>query len=42
MFEGYAFDSKWGRDVGLMVLGWLLASVLAIVLLLTLVRAALV
>ena len=42
MLEGDAFDSQWGRDVGLVVLGWLLASVLAIVLLLTLVRGALV
>ncbi|MEF8843023.1 MAG: hypothetical protein V5A62_15595 [Haloarculaceae archaeon] len=33
-------EDEWSRDVGLMIVGWLLASVLAIVLLLTVVRWA--
>lgn len=33
-----SFETRWGRDVGLLILGWLLASALAIVLLLTVVR----
>jgi hypothetical protein len=34
----YSFETEWGRDIGLVVLGWLLVSVVAIVLLLTVVQ----
>jgi predicted anti-sigma-YlaC factor YlaD len=33
-------EEEWSRDVALMIVGWLLASVLAVVLLLTVVRWA--
>jgi hypothetical protein len=32
------FDSEWGRHVGLTVVGWLLVSAVAIMLLLTVVQ----
>ncbi len=38
MTEILSFQTQWGRHVGLLVVGWLLASALAIVLLLTVVR----
>lgn len=38
MAEILSFETRWGRHVGLLVVGWLLASALAIVLLLTFVR----
>lgn len=34
----YSFDTEWGRDVGLVVIGWLVVSVVAIILLLTVVQ----
>lgn len=34
----YSFETEWGRDIGLVVLGWLLVSVVAIILLLTVVQ----
>lgn len=33
------FESRWGRDVGLTIAGWLLALAIAIGLLLTVIRA---
>ena len=38
MADILSFETRWGRHVGLLVVGWLLVSTLAIVLLLTVVR----
>ena len=38
MADILSFETRWGRHVGLLVVGWLLVSTLAVVLLLTVVR----